>query len=79
MRDFELPNGLQDADIEMAELTATANREAALRKRGICAHSWRQGPPGPWNAPRSDWKCLDCGRTFKTAEEMDDERREALD
>lgn len=77
-RDFELPGGLQDADLEMAALTRAANREARLRKQGKCAHSWLQGPPGPASEPRTDVLCLHCGKTFPTFEDAYAERRAVL-
>ena len=77
-RDFELPNGFQDADLEMAELTASANRISRLRKRGICTHGWVQGPPGPAGKPTSIWTCHDCGKTFQSEAELDEARAELL-
>lgn len=71
--DFELPNGLQDADLEMAELTASANRYARLKKLGRCQHGWRQGPPGPTHKPTTVWTCLNCGKVFKTEAEMEND------
>jgi len=61
----------------MAELTQQANRSAALRKRGICDHGYIQGPPGHRQAPRSDWLCLDCGKTFATEAELEASREAA--
>lgn len=58
---------LRDADIEMWELEEAANREYNLKKAGKCAHGWRQG-----------LTCLECGKTFKSEEEMDSERFELL-
>ena len=69
--DMELANGTQDADLEMAELTASANHHAALRKRGLCTHGWRQGPPGPWHKPTTVWTCLHCGKVFQSEAEME--------
>jgi hypothetical protein len=62
--DAEMPRGFQDADIEMRELTAAANRDARLRKLGRCTHTWYGGPPGPASAPRTDWRCHHCGKVF---------------
>lgn len=78
MRDPELPNGLQDADLEMAELTAGARQEARLKKKGICTHGWLQGPPGPPNKPTSVCTCLHCGKVWPTVEDAHEERREIL-
>lgn len=69
-RDTELPNGLQDADIEMRELEQAANRVHKARKRGICDHSWYQGPPGPPNAPTNVFTCHHCGEVFQTESEL---------
>ncbi len=51
MYDPELPAGYQDADLEMASLVASANREARLARRGICCHSW-SGPAAGGGNPR---------------------------
>ena len=72
MRDFEIPSGLQDADIEMADLTAQANRESRLMKKGICTHGWAQGHPD------GSITCNYCKKTFKSHDAMDDARQEAL-
>ena len=77
-RDPELPNGLQDADLEMAELQASANREARLRRKGICTHGWLQCPPGPIDKPTNVVTCLHCGQVFKTEAKANEARREAL-
>ena len=76
---FDPESPIQDADIEMAELTAAANRESRLRKRGICTHGWIQGPPGPWNKPTKVWTCLHCGKVFQSEEDLMENRRELLD
>ena len=68
MFDPDLPSGTQDADLEMAELQALANREARLRARGLCTHGWLQGPPGPPNHPTQVVTCLDCGQVFPSFE-----------
>ena len=65
-------SGFGDADIEMAELNATADREAALRHQGYCTHSYRQG-----GLPGGLTKCLDCGKVA-TEEDLDEERQELL-
>lgn len=69
---------MNDADIEMAELEYAANREARLRRKGICAHGAYQGPPGPPNKPTSVFTCFDCGKVFQTEEELHEERQEIL-
>lgn len=71
-RDPELPNGFQDADLEMAELQAAANHESRLRKMGICTHSWYKAPTGQ---PAT---CNHCGKVFPTEAHLLEERREAL-
>ena len=76
--DPELPCGFQDADIEMAQLTRAANRESRLRKRGICTHSWFQGPPGPTTNPTNVYTCHHCGKVFKTQDELMADRNKAL-
>ena len=43
--DPELPGGFQDADIEMAALTAAGDRAATLADQGICTHGWLFAPP----------------------------------
>ena len=75
--DPELPSGFQDADLEMAQLTESANRTARMRKRGICDHGWIQGPPGRPDAPRTDWLCHHCGATFATEAMLEDAREQA--
>ena len=72
MRDFEIPSGLQDADIEMADLTAQANRESRLMKKGICTHGWRQGNPD------GSVKCNNCGKLFKSWDAIEAARQEAM-
>lgn len=72
MYDPELPNGFQDADFEMRELTAQANREARLRKRGICTHSWMHAPDvGPAT-------CHHCGKVWPSSAEAWAEREQIL-
>ena len=72
--DPELPAGLQDADIEMSELSAAANRRAHFRRKGICDHGWtgpnRDGAAG-------GFICHDCGAWFKTQAALDDSRDQA--
>lgn len=72
--DFELANGLQDADIEMGELVAAGNLEAKLRKMGLCAHSWH----GPVEFGKPARVCHNCNKQFKNEEELEDERREQI-
>jgi hypothetical protein len=80
--DSELPGGFQDADFEMAEVTAQANRESRLRKAGICTHSWT-GPikvagQTVYDTQHSDKRiCHHCGR-IATEAVLEEERREAL-
>lgn len=76
---FDPDSPIQDADIEMADLQAAANREARLRKRGICTHGWLQGPPGPPDAPTTVATCLHCGQTWPTIDDAHEARRAALD
>lgn len=77
--DFDLPGGFQDADLEAAALNEAANRETRLKRRGICAHGWLQGPPGPKHAPTKVCTCLDCGKTWATTDEAHEERRLILE
>lgn len=58
------------ADIEMAELVYAGNTISRLRKKGICLHGWVCAPA------KSTAKCLDCGKVWPSAEEMEDEQRE---
>lgn len=66
MYDPELPNGFQDADIEMSELIAAGNRSAELRRKGLCDHGWLQGPAGSRD---SKVHCNDCGAVFDSFED----------
>jgi len=66
MYDSELAAGFQDADFEMAELTAAGNRASELEKRGICTHGWLFAPAF------QPAKCNDCGKVG----DADDLRRE---
>jgi hypothetical protein len=70
--DEELPRGFQDADLEMAELQAAANRESRLRKAGICTHGWYKAPAGQ---PAT---CNHCGKIFNTESALLESRKEAL-
>lgn len=60
-RDPELPNGFQDADFEMRDLEEKGRRSAALRKKGICDHGWRQVGNGRNGIEIGKFKCLHCG------------------
>lgn len=42
MYDPELPNGYQDADLEMAEMQRVGNVITKLERKGICVHSSRK-------------------------------------
>lgn len=72
MYDPELPNGFQDADIEMTELTAAGNRAAALKKQGICTHGWLFAPS------YGEAHCKECRQVFPDAEAAYDAAAEAL-
>jgi hypothetical protein len=65
-----------DADIETAELEASARHHAALRKRGICTHGWTQGNVDANGTPKSGTctKCLDCGRIFPNDDALEHSR-----
>jgi len=71
-RDFELPNGLQDADLESAELIWQASCEARLKRKGICTHGWLSAPVG------KPCVCKDCGKVWESAELAYEERKEIL-
>jgi len=78
MKDFELPNGLQDADLEMNELNRLANQESTLKKNGKCTHGWRQTGMGLiGQVPLGKTKCLECGK-ISTWEELEEERKSLL-
>jgi hypothetical protein len=74
MYDPELPAGFQDADFEMRELEAQADRIHAAKQRGICVHGWWQ--------TRDDGTviCLEdgCGQVFIDEQAHDDCRYAAL-
>lgn len=61
---------MNDADIEMAELEAAASRNDALRRNGICPHTWTKGKPGP--GLQGPHVCLDCGFEMATNEDLFD-------
>lgn len=77
--DAELPRGFQDADFEARSLTNQANHEASLRRRGLCPHSWIQGPPGHHSKPTKVWTCLDCGKAFDTEAALHADRESILE
>ena len=69
--DPELPGGFQDADLEMSALTESANHEANLKRRGICAH-------GAARTYELAVVCADCGKHFASWQELAEERSEIL-
>jgi len=52
---------MNDADIEMGNLEAIADREDDLKDQGICCHGFRRTAPGNG---RTDGKtvCIECGK-----------------
>jgi hypothetical protein len=70
---------MNDADIEMNELTVTANHESRLRRRGICAHGWvqRAHQTTP-HLTGEQVQCKDCGKVFADFETLNDERQDIL-
>lgn len=64
---------LNDADIEMRQLTALGNRVSRLRQRGICAHGWSR-----LDAATGETVCNHCEKRFASFEAMRAERREVL-
>lgn len=70
--DAELPNGYQDADLEMASLVNAGNRAAVLASQGLCTHGWLTAPV--WEPTI----CNDCGKLFETAEMARTEGRARL-
>jgi hypothetical protein len=70
--DNELPNGFQDADIEMAALVNAGNRAAALKRKGICTHGWLFAPS------YGEAHCKECGQVFPNAQAAYDAASEAL-
>ena len=70
MTNYDPDASIQDADIEMAQLNTAAHRERRLKKMGICCHGWYETRPVV--------KCRDCGKVFKSEDELNWERREAL-
>ena len=74
--DSELPGGYQDADFEMADLEEKAARIRQAKKRGLCAHGYRQGKPGATPSRDDDVEtCLECGKVATRAE-LDADRKE---
>jgi hypothetical protein len=55
MYDFELPSGFQDADIEMADLQAAANRESRSARFGL--YDLHLGP-----RRTREWRRYGCGQ-----------------
>ncbi len=45
--DPEIPAGLQDADLEEAELEQVGDQLAHLQRQGVCTHNWVAGPANP--------------------------------
>ena len=70
--DDELPNGFQDADIEMAALIDAGDRAAALEKQGICTHGWLFAPAV------GEAHCKECGQVFPNAQAAHAAAAEAL-
>lgn len=72
---------MNDADIQMAQIQSLANHESRLRKKGICAHGYRQGytPTCRPDLKPGQVQCLDCKAIFNSEEEVNDARREALE
>jgi len=60
--DPELPNGFQDADIEMAEAVDKSNRIASYEKKHGCIHV-----DGGQTLPSGEFKC-NCGFMFESDE-----------
>lgn len=67
---------LNDADIEMRELEASAEHDAGLRRLGVCVHGWTQGGVDTAGNPHSGdcVKCLDCGRVYASLGDMEHAR-----
>ncbi|HEX8312329.1 MAG TPA: hypothetical protein VF614_13495 [Chthoniobacteraceae bacterium] len=63
---------MNDADLEMAGLQAAADRESALRRKGICTHGFYMAPRGQKAV------CRHCGAEFATEAELLEERAERL-
>lgn len=70
--DNELPNGFQDADLEMAALIEAGNRAAALKRQGICTHGWLFAPS------YGEAHCKECGQVFPNADAAYTAAAEAL-
>ena len=62
---------MNDTDIELHDLTTAAHTIGRLKRKGICFHGWRQGPPG-----KPVCTCLDCGKTWPSELHCDEEIRE---
>lgn len=76
---FDIPAGCSDADILQSELERLGNKQAALRRKGICAHGWRQGytPTHRPDLKPGQTQCLDCGEVSTDAT-LDEERATVL-
>jgi hypothetical protein len=72
---YDCDSPIQDADIEMAQLAAAGRRQARLRRQGVCTHGWIETRGGSETHPV---KCKDCGKLFRTEEELHEERSELL-
>jgi hypothetical protein len=59
--DTELPAGFQDADFDMRSLESAGRHAQAMRRKGLCPHSWVMAPDV------GEAKCLDCGKVFQNA------------
>ncbi len=58
---FDMPAGMNDADVEMTQLEYTGDRATYLKRKGICLHGQAFTPDhGPS-------KCLECGKEFPSA------------
>lgn len=78
MYDPELPDGIQDGDFEEAELYASADREARLKRHGICTHGHRQGFNGQDYMAPGQVQCLECKVIFQSEVDIEASRQEAL-
>jgi len=59
---------MNDADIETARLTETANRLSALERKGTCTHGSLKTDPGTGRC-----RCTGCGKTWASFDEAADE------
>lgn len=66
---------LRHADIDQITAEATGARLDALARQGICTHGWMQwGVIGPRLEDSRDGVCKDCGKTFASWAEYEEER-----